>query len=143
MMRRGRCVRWFWPLVSPLPRQPGQSAPHKPLSEARRKCQTKTPTAGARRRAPRRRRPGSQPVAFRLRRWWTRLGCAGRPAGCRRWSRIFGQTARRNGVARLPINLASALQLAGVNPLDIAAATVQVQQGLAVLLQAKVLWVPR
>jgi outer membrane protein TolC len=34
------------------------------------------------------------------------------------------------------------LQLAGVNPLDIAAATVQVQQGLALLLQAKVLWIP-
>ena len=34
------------------------------------------------------------------------------------------------------------MQLAGVNPLDIAAATVQVQQGLAVLLQAKVLWIP-
>jgi outer membrane protein TolC len=32
--------------------------------------------------------------------------------------------------------------LAGVNPLDIAAATVQVQQGLALLLQAKVLWIP-
>jgi outer membrane protein TolC len=42
----------------------------------------------------------------------------------------------------LPINLAAALQLAGVSPLDIAAATVQVKQGLAVLLQAKVLWVP-
>ena len=44
--------------------------------------------------------------------------------------------------AGLPINLATALQLAGVNPLDIAAATVQVQQGLALLLQAKVLWIP-
>jgi len=42
----------------------------------------------------------------------------------------------------LTINLAAALQLAGVRPLDIAAATVQVQQGLALLLQAKVLWVP-
>ena len=30
----------------------------------------------------------------------------------------------------LPINLAAALQLAGVSPLDIAAATVQVKQGL-------------
>ncbi len=40
------------------------------------------------------------------------------------------------------INLATALQLAGVKPLDIAAATVQVQQGLALLLQAQVLWVP-
>jgi outer membrane protein TolC len=42
----------------------------------------------------------------------------------------------------LPINLAAALKLAGVAPLDIAAATVQVQQGLAVLLQAKSLWIP-
>jgi outer membrane protein TolC len=42
----------------------------------------------------------------------------------------------------LPINLATALQLAGVRPLDIAAATAQVRQGLALLLQAKVLWVP-
>jgi outer membrane protein TolC len=42
----------------------------------------------------------------------------------------------------LPVNLASALQLAGVRPLDIAAATLQVRQGLALLLQAKVLWIP-
>jgi outer membrane protein TolC len=42
----------------------------------------------------------------------------------------------------LPIDLASALQLAGVNPLDIAAATIEVKQGLAILLQAKVLWLP-
>ena len=34
------------------------------------------------------------------------------------------------------------MRLAGVNPLDIAAATVQVRQGLALLLQAKVLWIP-
>jgi outer membrane protein TolC len=44
--------------------------------------------------------------------------------------------------AGLAINLATAMRLAGVNPLDIAAATVQVQQGLALLLQAKVLWIP-
>jgi outer membrane protein TolC len=44
--------------------------------------------------------------------------------------------------AGLPINLATAMRLAGVNPLDIAAATVQVRQGLALLLQAKVLWIP-
>jgi outer membrane protein TolC len=44
--------------------------------------------------------------------------------------------------AALPINLAVALQLAGVNPLDIAAANLEVNQGLAVLLQAKVLWIP-
>jgi outer membrane protein TolC len=42
----------------------------------------------------------------------------------------------------LPINLATALQLAGVNPLDIAAATAQIQQALALYLQAKVLWIP-
>ena len=45
----------------------------------------------------------------------------------------------RHGV---PISLPAALQLAGVSPLDIAAATIEVQQGLAVLLQAKVLWIP-
>jgi outer membrane protein TolC len=42
----------------------------------------------------------------------------------------------------LPINLATALQLAGVRPLDIAAATRQVEQALALQLQAKVLWIP-
>ena len=42
----------------------------------------------------------------------------------------------------LPINLATAMQLAGVRPLDIAAATKQVEQALALQLQAKVLWVP-
>jgi outer membrane protein TolC len=42
----------------------------------------------------------------------------------------------------LPVNLATALQLAGVRPLDIAAATAQVQQAVALHLQAKVLWIP-
>jgi outer membrane protein TolC len=42
----------------------------------------------------------------------------------------------------LPINLATALQLAGVNPLNIAAASAQVRQSLALYLQAKVLWIP-
>lgn len=42
----------------------------------------------------------------------------------------------------LPINLATAMQLAGARPLDIAAATQEVEQALAVLLQAKVLWIP-
>jgi outer membrane protein TolC len=42
----------------------------------------------------------------------------------------------------LPINLATALQLAGVRPLDIAAATAQVQQALALQLQARALWIP-
>jgi outer membrane protein TolC len=42
----------------------------------------------------------------------------------------------------LPISLPVALQLAGVNPLDIAAADIEVKQGLALLLQAKVLWLP-
>ena len=42
----------------------------------------------------------------------------------------------------LPINLATAMQLAGVRPLDIAAATKQVEQALALQLQAKVLWIP-
>lgn len=42
----------------------------------------------------------------------------------------------------LPINLATALRLSGVRPLDIAVATVQVQQALALQTQAKVLWIP-
>src|SRR5262249_9380016 len=42
----------------------------------------------------------------------------------------------------LAINLATAAHLAGVQPLDIAAATAQVQQALAVLIQAKALWIP-
>jgi outer membrane protein TolC len=40
------------------------------------------------------------------------------------------------------INLATALRLAGVSPLDIAAATAQIRQSLALYLQAKVLWIP-
>ena len=42
----------------------------------------------------------------------------------------------------LPINLATAMQLAGVRPLDIEAATVQVRQALALQLQAKALLIP-
>ncbi|MGP0068452.1 MAG: TolC family protein [Isosphaeraceae bacterium] len=42
----------------------------------------------------------------------------------------------------LPINFATALALAGIRPLDIAAATAQVQQALALQLQAKALWIP-
>jgi outer membrane protein TolC len=42
----------------------------------------------------------------------------------------------------LPINLATAMQLAGARPLDIAAATAQVEQALAQQLQAKALWIP-
>jgi outer membrane protein TolC len=42
----------------------------------------------------------------------------------------------------VPINLATAMQLAGARPLDIAAATKQVEQALALQLQARVLWVP-
>jgi len=42
----------------------------------------------------------------------------------------------------LPINLATAMQLAGVQPLDIALATQQVEQALALRLQARVLWIP-
>ncbi|HEV3339794.1 MAG TPA: TolC family protein, partial [Pirellulales bacterium] len=42
----------------------------------------------------------------------------------------------------LPINLATALRLSGVRPLDIAVATAQVQQALAVQLQARALWIP-
>ncbi len=42
----------------------------------------------------------------------------------------------------LPINFATAMALAGIKPLDIAAATAQVQQSLAVYLQARALWIP-
>jgi outer membrane protein TolC len=42
----------------------------------------------------------------------------------------------------LPINLATAMRLSGARPLDIAAATAQVEQALAVQLQAKALWIP-
>jgi outer membrane protein TolC len=42
----------------------------------------------------------------------------------------------------LPINLATAMQLAGARPLDIAVAMRQIEQALAEQLQAKVLWVP-
>ncbi|MDB5351386.1 MAG: hypothetical protein JWN86_2633 [Planctomycetota bacterium] len=42
----------------------------------------------------------------------------------------------------LPINLATAMQLAGARPLDIAAAAKQVEQALALQLQARALWVP-
>lgn len=42
----------------------------------------------------------------------------------------------------LPINLVTALQLAGATPLDIAAADAQVRQSLALLLQARALWIP-
>ncbi len=42
----------------------------------------------------------------------------------------------------LPINLATAMQLAGVRPLDIEAAIVQVRQSLALQLQARALLIP-
>ena len=52
---------------------------------------------------------------------------AGRPVG--------GRMRRHPG--GLPINLATAMELAGVRPLDIEAATVQVRQSLALQLQAR------
>jgi outer membrane protein TolC len=42
----------------------------------------------------------------------------------------------------LPINLATAMQLSGARPLDIAAAAAQVEQALALQLQAQALWIP-
>jgi outer membrane protein TolC len=42
----------------------------------------------------------------------------------------------------LPINLATAMQLSGARPLDIAAATALVEQALALQLQARALWMP-
>ena len=56
--------------------------------------------------------------------------------------RTSGKPAVDDSQHGVPINFAAALRLAGVNPLDIAAATFEVRQGLAVLLQAKVLWIP-
>ncbi len=53
-----------------------------------------------------------------------------------------GKPALDDSRQAVPISLPAALQLAGVSPLDIAAATLEVKQGLAVLLQAKVLWLP-
>ncbi len=42
----------------------------------------------------------------------------------------------------LPINLATAMGMAGVNPLDIAAAMAQLKQGIALLVQARALLIP-
>jgi outer membrane protein TolC len=42
----------------------------------------------------------------------------------------------------VPINFATAMALAGIRPLDIAAATALLQQALALHLQAKALWIP-
>src|SRR5262245_58234176 len=42
----------------------------------------------------------------------------------------------------LPINLPTALQLAGVQPLDIAIASQRIQAAAAQLKEAKVLWLP-
>ena len=55
---------------------------------------------------------------------------------------LNGKPAPDDSRHAVPISLPAALQLAGVSPLDIAAATLEVKQGLAVLLQAKVLWIP-
>ncbi len=50
--------------------------------------------------------------------------------------------AAPGGQSVAPINLASALQLGGVRPLDIAAATTSVEQAMGLLLQAKALKLP-
>src|SRR4051812_40684494 len=44
-----------------------------------------------------------------------------------------------SGPQGVPINLAAALRLAGVSPLDIAAATARLEQALGLLIQAKAL----
>src|SRR2546430_16211616 len=59
------------------------------------------------------------------------------PAG--RGLPVGGMDAR--GPQGLPINLATALQLSGARPLEIAAATAQVAQALALQLQAQALWI--
>ena len=61
--------------------------------------------------------------------------------------RLSGSGIARGGMDAVvpegcPINLAAALQLSGVRPLDIATAVAQVQQALALRLQARVLWIP-
>ena len=50
--------------------------------------------------------------------------------------------ASPGGQAGTPINLASAMRLAGVRPLDIAAATAGVEQALGLLIQARALKLP-
>jgi outer membrane protein TolC len=129
-------VRWFWPIVlvvaqsilvksAPAQPLPGPTAGQTKTSQARRVA---GPIADV---------PEVNPLPSDSSTGGLGLGAPGTEGG-----RIFGQPAAETVLHGLPINLASALQLAGVSPLDIAAATVQVQQGLAVLLQAKVLWVP-
>ena len=70
-----------------------------------------------------------------------RLRPRNRSPARRGWACPWAGWMRRRRRA-CPINLATAMQLAGVRPLDIAAATAQVEQALALQLQAKALWVP-
>ncbi len=140
-MRRGRCGRFF--LAAALAFAQGsivRAAPTEPLSGPS-EAQTKSPTARAAA-APSAEVPDVNPLPSGLAGGGLGLGTPSAPPGTTEGSRIFASPPGEEVLRGLPINLASALQLAGVNPLDIAAATVQVQQGLAVLLQAKVLWVP-
>jgi outer membrane protein TolC len=139
-MRRGRCGRFF--LAAALASAQGSlvsSAPTEPLSgpsEAQTKSSATRAAAG-----PSADVPDVNPLPSGSGAGGLGPGAPSAPPAAE-GSRIFGSPPGEEALHGLPINLASALQLAGVSPLDIAAATVQVQQGLAVLLQAKVLWVP-
>jgi outer membrane protein TolC len=139
-MHRGRRGRWFWAIVlACVQSSMVKSAPTEPRSGPS-KDQTTSSTARAAA-GPSTLVPDVNPLPSDSSAGTLGLGAPAAPLGTE-GAHIFGQPAAEEVLRGLPINLASALQLAGVSPLDIAAATVQVQQGLAVLLQAKVLWVP-
>jgi outer membrane protein TolC len=122
IVRRGRGRRWPLPVAlwaSLIPREGAAQAPPLPPPLEDRPAAT-APGEGAEHAPP----PAPQPIP----------GPAGMglpPGGM--------DAAMPQG---LPINLATAMQLSGVRPLDIATATAQVQQALAVQLQAKALWIP-
>ncbi|HEX3447838.1 MAG TPA: TolC family protein, partial [Isosphaeraceae bacterium] len=140
-MHRGRRGQWFLPMVLAIAQGSAVNSapPTGPLPGAREsQAKTSTARAGA---GPSADVPDVNPLPSGPSAGGLGLGApAALPAS--EGSRIFANPPGEEVLRGLPINLASALQLAGVSPLDIAAATVQVQQGLAVLLQAKALWIP-
>ena len=131
-MRRRRGRRWLLPIVlwaSLVGRDgPAQTSPLPPAMEEH--AGSITPGDGSRRRRIR----GAICPDPRLR--------PRNPSPARRgWGFAVGGMDAQVPQG-LPINLATAMQLAGVRPLDIAAATAQVEQALALQLQAKALWIP-
>ena len=138
-MRRRRSRRWLWPVVArnrsdrAWPSQARTAAPRALADDPaavrglvdRARC--RTCRASIRFPAePRPEVPGDRTCR-------SRASADGRPPVCR--------LARRRSRRGLPINLAAALQLAGVQPLDIAAATVEVQQGCGIA-SGQGLWIP-